>query len=405
VAIKIQRPGIETIFRADMRNLQRLAAVADFFHLMGLVSIRELASEFDRWTSRELDFRLEGRTADVIRSNATPNEIIPFVYWDLTTSRVLTLEFLEGISLAKIADLVDSGKTDEVRRLLPRMNVREVGRNMAVACLTQFFVTGVFHGDPHPGNVLVREDNTVAFVDFGIFGELGAYEREALASHIENVALGNIDEGYRYYAKLVFASPDADMGGFARQAKSVLRRWYVASQNPTAPVEDKHLGKYSAEMFDAVRKQRLRLAMDTMLFWRALNTLDSTALRLSAVFDLLDELRTFFETIRPTAARRVLDIITDHEATRRFGEHVHSSPGDFHRILDEIARRNQWDSSMQETPELIRRKDTQTRLLAAGILGISLITLAAAIGRPNSVWFAVTAALLYTWIGAKMWCK
>lgn len=404
VAVKIQRPGLEPIFRSDMRNLQRLGAVADFFHLLGLISIQELVLEFDRWTSRELDFRLEGQTADTIRRNAVPNEIIPYVYWHLTTARVLTMEFMEGVSLAKIADLIDAGKTDELRRQLPRLSVPEVGRNIAIATLNQLFVTGVFHGDPHPGNVLIRDDNAVAFVDFGIFGELGPYERETLASHIENVALGNIEESYYYYSKLVFSSPDADLEGFARQAKGVLRQWYNASQNESAPVEDKHLGKYSAEMFDAVRKHRLRLAMDTMLFWRALNTLDATALRLSSVFDLLGELRGFFERIRPSAAERVVQALTDFEAASALGDVAHRAPAEIRALLEGIVRRGQWDTSTEESVHLMRQANRETSWLAGALIGVSLLALGYA-GIQHSVWFAVAAVLLYASIIVSMYFR
>ena len=144
LAVKIQRPGIEMVFMADMRNLGRLAAVADAMGLLGNVSARELVSEFGKWTLRELDFRIEGHTAEALRRTATPNEIVPRIQWELSTARVLTMEFLEGVSLAKIADLVDAGKMDEVRALLPHMKFAEAGRNLATACLHQLFVTGSF---------------------------------------------------------------------------------------------------------------------------------------------------------------------------------------------------------------------------------------------------------------------
>jgi len=269
LAVKIQRPGIERIFMADVRNLRRLAALADAMGLLGKISARELINEFSKWTLRELDFRIEGHTAEALRRTATPNEIVPRIEWELTTARVLTMEFLGGVSLAKIADLVDAGKIEEVHALLPHMQFVEASRNLVIASLHQLFVTGLFHGDPHPGNILIRDDNTVGFIDFGIFGELTDYEREMLTGHVENIAFGNVDESFRYYRKFLFPSDDTDLKNFEIEGKSVLRRLYQGMQNPSAPIRDRHLGRYWGEMFGVIRRNRLRMSTDTLLFWRA----------------------------------------------------------------------------------------------------------------------------------------
>src|SRR6185503_4351598 len=82
VAVKVQRPGIEDIFRADIRNILRVARLGDRFQLMGRTSVAAMVEEFETYTLREMDFVTEGKTADRLRRNAAPYEHIPRVHWD-----------------------------------------------------------------------------------------------------------------------------------------------------------------------------------------------------------------------------------------------------------------------------------------------------------------------------------
>jgi ubiquinone biosynthesis protein len=320
VAVKVQRPGVDRFFAADMRNLSRMAAFADWLGVLGDLSLREAAQEFANYTQRELDFVTEGHTADRLRQNATPHEVVPRVYWELTTSKVLTLEFVEGISLAQLSSLLEAGKYDLVRARLPHLRVELALHHLAVASLRQLFVTGFFHADPHPGNVLIRDDNSVAFVDFGIFGQLTAGQREIFVAYIENLALGNIEQSFRHYSRLYTASEDTDWMAFRREATAILRAWYQVSTDPHSSVEQRHLGYSTDQMLRVVRRHRLRMSMDTLLFWRALFALDSSALRLSHHFDLLHELRLFFEERRPGVTERLLELVTNEERTLAVAE-------------------------------------------------------------------------------------
>ena len=187
VAVKVQRPGIEAVFAADMANLRLLAALADAMQLMGnLLRYGRSSQCWKTWTRRELDFTLEGRTADQLRNSAIEGETVPRVYWEFSTRRVLTLEFIEGLSLSRVIDLVESEAVVELKRSLPNLDLRIVAHLLATALLHQLFVRGFFHGDPHPGNIIVLPDNTIAFVDFGIFGALSEYQRHILSEHTDH---------------------------------------------------------------------------------------------------------------------------------------------------------------------------------------------------------------------------
>jgi ubiquinone biosynthesis protein len=405
VAVKIQRPGIERIFAADVRNLRRLAGLLDAVHAMGSLSVREMVDVFEGWTSRELDFRTEGATADRLRAEAIGGETVPAVHWALTTRRVLTLEFVEGVSLTRVMDWLEQGRTDELDRLLPNLDVPRVGHLLATACLHQMFGRGFFHGDPHPGNIIVRPDNSIAFVDFGIFGQLSTFQRDALAGLMESIAIGEADLSFRYYAKQTIPSPDTDFRRFSAETTAVFRAWYEASRDPSAAVEERHLGRFSAEMFDVVRRNHVRMTTDTLLFWRAMNILAATAVRLPEHFDLLGEVRGFFLTSGPSWFERLADAGGGWSPDRasRDGQ---ATLGAAERLgADLVAQRVRCLAELHPAGEPARAATDQARQLAAVAVGLSLLLAATApaLEAARLALTAVGALLLLRQIVTVVW--
>jgi ubiquinone biosynthesis protein len=296
VAVKIQRSGIRQIFESDMRILQRLAIVVDRMGLAGQLSVARIVGDFQAWTLREFDFGREARTAERIRLRAT-RELIPRVYWDLTSSKVITMEFIEGVSLARIIELVAQHRSGEVSKLLPNLDTAKVGDDLGYATLHQLFISGIYHGDPHPGNILVRRDNRVAYVDFGIAGELTPYQLRVLQAHIENIVIGNIDEGFRYFAMQYTPTEETDVVAFYREGRELMREWYQTATSPGAGGKERLLAGFSDKMFGLMRKHNVRSTMDTLLFWRALAALDFSANSLSHYFDMMGQMRKFFEIL------------------------------------------------------------------------------------------------------------
>lgn len=377
VAVKIQRPGVAHIFGADMRNLRRVTTVVDRLGILGTFSAGAVVNEFARWTARELDFVTEGRTADRLRRESLKVGTVPRVHWNLTSKRVLTLEFVDGLSLARIAEMIENHGDDFVKKLYPQLDIHEAVENLASIIMHQLFVTGFFHGDPHPGNIFVRADNSIVLLDFGIFGELNKEQRGYLAGHIESVAIGDIDAGFRFYAKQLTPTDQTDMKAFENDGKAVLRRWYEEMMNPEAKPEDQHLGKYAGQMLTVVRKHHVRISTDTLLFWRSLEALDATALRFSKYFDLLKSMRTFFERIRPSAGERVWRVATDRALWQSMLRLVQDAPRQADSILQNLARQTPFETRVQETDSTRRDENRRARDIAFLIFGLGAAVLAA----------------------------
>lgn len=376
VAVKVQRPNLERIFNADMRNLRRFAIVIDALGILGELSLVSVADEFAKYTRRELDFLTEGRTADRLRASAVSQEIVPRIFWGLSTRRVLTMEFVGGVSLGKATALLAAGRGQELFRILPDLNLSKATHNLAFAFLHQLFVTGFFQADPHPGNVLLCPGNRVAFLDFGIFGEVSPMQKEVLARYIEEVSMGKLDEAVRYYARVYTPSDRTDLDAFRREAKAVLNGWYESSKAAGSPFRQRMVARFSDEMLGAVRHHHLRISIDTLLFWRAMIVLDATLLQLWDGFDLLSELREFFAQYRPGIIDRALEILVPDRRLGTLVQLLSNSAGRVDEVLSGlVAGRFELGVIVKESPQQRRHENRRLGAIILSLVGISVLAL------------------------------
>jgi ubiquinone biosynthesis protein len=221
VAVKVQRPGIEAEISSDLELVAFLARRLERRRGASL-SFRPTvaAAEFAEYTRRELDFRLEGRTAQRVRElhAGDPTVVIPAVDWERTTRRVLTMDLVEGVRPAPAAELAALG--------LDPHALLETG---ARAILRQIFEFGLFHADPHPGNVRLLEDDRIAFLDFGMFGRLTPRERRRMAFVFWALVEGDYEQVAEQLLRLSALAPGADPDGFRAALGDLVGEWYGSS--------------------------------------------------------------------------------------------------------------------------------------------------------------------------------
>ena len=193
VAVKVQRPGIGEQVERDLALLAFLARRLER-RSPAVLAFRPTAAvaELAEYTRRELDFRREARTAERVRELFAGDErvVVPEVDWERTSQRVLTMELLEGERPAPAEQLRQAGLDPDV---LLRAGAR--------AMLRQIFVHGLFHADPHPGNVLLLPHNKIAFLDFGMFGRLDRRARRRHGVRLLGARRGRLRGGRRAASK------------------------------------------------------------------------------------------------------------------------------------------------------------------------------------------------------------
>jgi ubiquinone biosynthesis protein len=164
VAVKVQRPDITDIIKADIEILKNLAVVLErTFKSIERFEPQGVVDEFGHQILRELDYTIEARNIQRFSKNMQSIEgmVIPTVFWEYSSRKVLTMEFLDGYSLDK-TDRLKKWKTD----------FRVITDILGKAYIKQIFVDGFFHGDPHQGNLFVLKGNRVGLIDFGAIGYL-----------------------------------------------------------------------------------------------------------------------------------------------------------------------------------------------------------------------------------------
>jgi ubiquinone biosynthesis protein len=274
VIVKVQRPGIAATVEADIAVLRRLA------RLLGTAmpstrafNLPDLVEELAETLHGELDFEREGRNAERFAelNRGEAAVFVPAVFWEGTTRRVLTMEHSTGHRLDSSAV-----RNPEIAQLLMRL------------FLTHVFEHGVFHGDPHPGNIFVLPDGRICFHDFGALGDLSPQVQESLRELFLGVMARDAAWVASAYLRMGGAAAELDRSQFVKDLGESLDRYYRESG----------LGRqsFSAILHEFVtlgRRHRIRLLRETALLLRAFAELEALVRALDPEFSSLDAFRAY----------------------------------------------------------------------------------------------------------------
>ncbi len=275
VIVKIRRPGIEEKIEADLRLLERLAAVAEAqLPTLKPFGPSRLVREFSRSLQRELDFAAECRSAERVAANlsALPFVVIPRVHWPFTGERVNVQDFIGGIPGNETARLRDEG-------LDPSM----LARRGAHAVLKMIVVDGFFHADPHPGNVFYLPDNHIAFIDFGMVGRLSVRRREELLQ----LLLGLVEHHPQAVAEVLLDWTGDAHGVDLGQLESEIEAF--VDQYHGTPLAQLSLAGMLGDVTAILRGHHLALPSDLALLIKAFITLEGMGRGLDPGFHMATE--------------------------------------------------------------------------------------------------------------------
>ncbi|MBW2276956.1 MAG: AarF/ABC1/UbiB kinase family protein, partial [Deltaproteobacteria bacterium] len=183
VAVKVQHIGVESMARSDLKTIRRILKLVQwFFKTRG---IDNYYHEIKAMILDELDFAKEAKHIERIAANFEGNDSVrfPAVIHELSTTRVLTLGYVEGIKVTDRKGLLDAG-----------LDPTTVAKDLVTAYCQMIFVDGLYHADPHPGNILVQPDGTLILVDFGAVGTLSPAMRQGISSLLEAIIKGDEEQ-------------------------------------------------------------------------------------------------------------------------------------------------------------------------------------------------------------------
>lgn len=202
VAVKVQRPGIEEAIGLDFYLIRGLGIAINKYVDVITSDVVALIDEFARRVYQELNYVQEGQNARRFKKLYADREdvLVPDIFWDYTSGKVLTMDWVEGVKLNEQA--IIEGQGLKVLDLV----------NTGIQCsLRQLLEYGYFHADPHPGNLLATPDGKLAFLDFGMMSETPEEARFAIIGHVVHMVNRDYEAMARDYYALDFLSPDVDV--------------------------------------------------------------------------------------------------------------------------------------------------------------------------------------------------
>lgn len=366
VAVKVQRPGIREVIAADLDILRtqahRIQGRTDLGKQYDMVGLVE---EFAHAIQSECDYINEGRNAEVLahlfRSNADVH--FPRVYWELTSSTVLTLEWIDGIPFNRIDELDRQG-----------VDRHEAARRGIVCYYEQIFIHGFYHADPHPGNLFAMPDGRVAFTDFG---RAGALSNEA-RGQVADLLIAIIDrDGEAATDVLLDVSSnvaDVDIVGLKADAVALIDKYYDMRLHQ---VDSKEL---LVEVLSLIRKRGLALASEFALLLTTLSTLQAMGSDLDPDFHFVESVTPFArkiveEQVSPRTLER--NLLSTLRKTFRAAQGL---PDNINRALKRIAdgdlrvtvRPGSFDSIMARVEQSVDRL-AFALVVSAFVVGFSIL--------------------------------
>ena len=309
VALKVQRPGIDIVVEQDIsliKNLAELVSLTDFGKDFDIVA---LAEEFTNALRAELDFTSEGRYTEQLKRNLNNSSwfdpqkiVIPQVYLNITTAKILTIEWLDGTPILEAELPVE--KQDKQRREITTLLFR--------AFFQQIYVDGFFHADPHPGNIFYLEDGRLALLDCGMVGRLDPRTQQILTEMLLAVVDLDAQRCSQLTLELAESGQPVSLDRLTSDYDRMLRKYFNLS------ISEINFSEVFYEVLQVSRDNKIRLPSNMGLYAKTLANLEGVARGFDPEINLLNQIKPLMSDLfrrqlfgdRPveTLLRTALDI-------------------------------------------------------------------------------------------------
>ena len=359
VAVKVRRPGVEDLVEADLRVIHwSLPILLYFVDESRAFSLENLADEFSKTIREEMDYEREATMLAEIRSNFADDDrfVIPAVIESHSNRRVLTMEYVEGTKINDVEELDRKG-IDRTR----------VAENLVRAYFQMIVDDGVFHADPHPGNLAVTDEGEIVFYDFGMSGRVDAFVQEKIVEFYIAVANQDIDAILDALIEIGTLSPEADRAVMAEVME-------IAIQDARGEeVEQYRINQIVGQIEDSIYVFPFRLPKNLALVLRVATVVEGVCVTLDPEFDFVETATDYLteqgyreESIRKYAAET-------GEQLRRTGESLTRLAPKTERALDRLDRDDLYLRIGVEDPEDVF-DDLARRLIYGMLLTMSLFS-------------------------------
>jgi ubiquinone biosynthesis protein len=301
VVVKVQRPDMEKIIETDLDILFQLARLTErYIPESRLYDPVGVAEEFAKTIRMELDYGTEGRNAERFRKNFKEDKTVyvPKVYWELSSKYILTMEYIEGIKINHLKELDKAG-----------YNRKKLAENGAKAFMKQMLIDGFFHADPHPGNILVMENEIIGFMDFGMMGKIDKESREKYIDLLIAVLEYDSNKILAGMLELGFTSQETiDTRSLKMDIADILDQYYDKT------LKEIKLGEFITHLVQISIKYHIKMPAELALLGKSLLTIEGIGLTLDPDFNLTEIAKPYVKNIvleRKSPQRLLLKLSND----------------------------------------------------------------------------------------------
>ena len=363
VVVKVLRPGVEELVRRDLDTSFRILFLLSLlFPGHQVRAMTAIVSEFSKRISDELDFRVEARNAATLRRNfaAEPRVVVPEVVTDLVRQRLVVLEYVEGTRIDRLQQRLASGelRLDALMATLAEMYIK------------MMLEDGVFHADPHPGNLLVDPEGRLVLLDFGMVLQVERETRRRLVEAVLAAARQDVDGLINAFYELGILDPDVDRGTVRDAARSLM------AITIREDVSHRQVQQLVEEVLQTFYEWPLILPSNLVYFGRAAVLVEGIGLRYDPEFNALAVARP----VIAQSAGRLIQGVMEQDPRARLTDWTQEAIAAV-RTLRDVVRRVERDelrvrSHPRDTLELQRFLAQQVRraLLALFAFTVAVIT-------------------------------
>ena len=402
VALKVQRPGIDLTVTQDIALIQGIADLVARTEFGQTYEIKAIAAEFTKALEDELDFTREAGFTEQLRGNLSRSRwfdptqlVVAQIFWELTTQKLLVMEWLDGVPLLD-ANLIPQEKGNDAHT-----QRREITTLLFRAFFQQLYIDGFFHADPHPGNLFYLADGRIALLDCGMVGRIDPRTQQILTEML--LAIIDLDAGRcaQLTLQLADSSGPVILSRLQNDYDRMLRKYHHVS------LSDMNFSHIIYEILQLARENKIRLPSNMGLYAKTLANLEGVARVFNPQVNLFDEIQPLITDLfrrqilgsnpLPSLLRTALDIKSLSL----------QSPRQIELLLERVTSETlQWNLSLGGLDGMRRTLDDAANRLSFSILVGSLIMGAAIISTKaqttqlsflSSVLFAA-ASLLGLWL-------
>jgi predicted unusual protein kinase regulating ubiquinone biosynthesis (AarF/ABC1/UbiB family) len=372
VAVKVQRPDIRERIETDLAAFKDIAVVIDRIGAAKHVDATRVLDEFKRTLLSELDYREEARNLVAIAHQLRDFEdiLVPLPVDDYTTARVLTMDYIHGTKITAVSR-VEWTEVDGER----------LADSLFRAYLQQILIDGVFHADPHPGNVLLTPDHRIALLDLGMIGRISSTTQEQLFRLILAIAEGRGEEATDVLCTLGERREDFNEPDLRRAIVDLVGRFHRLT------IRDMNVGRVMLEMSRSSGEYGLKMPPELTLLGKTLLNLDEVGRALDPAFDVNAALRRHAAVVmrrRMLRSATPANLFSTALDVRQFAERL---PARVNKIVDALATNDlRFKVEVIDQGSIIDGLQKVANRIALGLVLAALIVGAAMLARvPTSL--------------------